>query len=74
MCFISAKNLPFSGKINPKIRNCIRLKAVKIKNSEHIVVFLVSFVFFNVLERSDVLGKGIDGCWEPSMFGFPASQ
>ena len=70
MCFISAKNPPFSGKINPKIRKDVCLKAVKIKNSEHIVVFLV---FFNVFECSDVFGKNIDGSLEPNPFSFPAS-
>ncbi len=32
----------------------MRLKAVKIKNSEHIVVFLVSFMFFNVFKCSSI--------------------
>ena len=71
MCFISAKNPSFSGKTNPKIRKYGLLKAVKIKNSEHIAVFLV---FFNVFECSDVFGKNIDGNLEPNPFSFPASQ
>jgi len=57
--------------MNPKIREDIRLKAVKIKNSECIVVFLV---FFCVFEYSSILVKGIDGWSEPNMFGFPVSQ
>lgn len=41
----------FFGKTNPKIRKYVLLKAVKIKNSEHIAVFLL---FFNVFKCSGI--------------------
>ena len=45
----------------PKNTEILCLKAVKIKNSEHIVVFLQSF--FNAFECLSVLGKDIEGDW-----------
>ena len=73
--FYICKNFPFAGKTNLKKQKDVRLKALKIKSSEHIVVFFKTFLcFFNTFDRSDVLGKSIDGCLQPSMFRFSAFQ